>query len=75
MGDMNKALDEYAQLLPDYLDRNPSVTAELLAGLYSSGHYAELVNLSDYLRATGLAQRLDAGRGGRQGPALRRCSA
>ena len=59
MGDMNKALDEYAQLLPDYLDRNPSVTAELLAGLYSSGHYAELVNLSDYLRATGLAQRFD----------------
>ena len=59
MGDMNKALDEYAQLLPDYLDRNPSVTAELLAGLYSSGHYAELVNLSDSLRATGLAQRFD----------------
>lgn len=59
MGDMNKALDEYAQLLPDYLDRNPSVTAELLAGLYSSGHYKELINLSDYLQTTGLTQHFD----------------
>ena len=59
MGDMSKALDEYAQLLPEYLDRNPSVTAELLAGLYSGAHYKELVNLSDYLQATGLTQHFD----------------
>jgi len=45
LSDINQALDDYAKLPPDYIQRNPSVTAELVTGCYNGGHYAELINL------------------------------
>ena len=45
MGHLDEALDDYAELPPNYLNQNPSVTSELLTGLYAGGYYKELVNV------------------------------
>lgn len=59
MSDINRALDDYAQLPPDYIQRNPSVTAELVTGCYNGGYYTELINLVDFLKELDTIQHLD----------------
>ena len=59
LSDINQALDDYAKLPPDYIQRNPSVTAELVTGCYNGGHYAELINLVDILNELDTIQHLD----------------
>lgn len=59
MGHLEEALDDYADLLPDYLLHNPSVTSELLTGMYAGGFYAEVVNAVDFLMAEFDAEKLD----------------
>lgn len=59
MGHLEEALDDYADLPPDYLLHNPSVTSELLTGLYAGGFYTEVVNAVDFLMAEFDAEKLD----------------
>ena len=49
MGHLNEALDDYAELPPNYLNQNPSVTSELLTGLYAGAYYKEQLNVVDFL--------------------------
>ena len=59
MGHLEEALDDYADLAPDYLLHNPSVTSELLTGLYAGGFYKEVVNAVDFLMVESDPERLD----------------
>ena len=59
MGHLDEALDDYAELPPNYLNQNPSVTSELLTGLYAGGYYKELVNVVEFLLKDSEESKLD----------------
>ena len=59
MGHLDEALDDYTELPPNYLNQNPSVTSELLTGLYAGGYYKELVNVVEFLLKDSEESKLD----------------
>ena len=57
---LEEALDEYAQVPPDFLTKNTSITSELITGMYNGGYFKEVVYFVDYLTAVQSFERMDS---------------
>lgn len=52
-------MDDYAELPPDYLKKNASVTSDLMMGMYNGGYFNELIHFMDYLQLMNFVDSLD----------------
>lgn len=53
-------MTDYAELPPDYLKKNPSITSELFTGMYNGGYYNELIRLMDFVKMGDSLDSLDS---------------
>lgn len=57
---LEEALTDYAELTPDYLKKNPSITSELFTGMYNGGYYNELIRLMEFIKMDDSLESLDS---------------
>lgn len=57
---LDEAIDDYAELTPDYLQKNATITSELLTGMYNGGYFTEVVHFVDYLKMSTFVDTLDS---------------
>ena len=57
---LDEGLDDYAELTPDYLHKNPSITSDLVTGMYNGGYYQEVIHMKEYLASTSFIQTIDS---------------